>query len=206
MVQFEELSFHLEFFSLSLEHFILLSGELLRENLLLIDHDVQVLFRRDQLLVSVVAALLETDHFLARVLQESLSLSLRCHQELTIIHLAVKLSLKTLDGGRRRMAIALCLELLGPEADELFFEDFVLVTDPACFFMRLVALLPHRLDVALQVGSALLQNAHLLARRRLIVIESVHLVVVHFHIAGQVRAPTLVHADFFPQLRVLHLK
>jgi len=104
------------------------------------------------------------------------------------------------------MAIALCLELLGPEADELFFEDFVLVTDPACFFMRLVALLPHRLDVALQVGSALLQNAHLLARRRLIVIESVHLVVVHFHIAGQVRAPTLVHADFFPQLRVLHLK
>ena len=90
------------------------------------------------------------------------------------------------------MTIAFGLQLLGPEADELFLKVFVHHGDPSSLLLSLISLLPHRLDIKLQVLGAFLQDSDLLTSCRLVVVKSVHLVVVHLDVSGQVSHSALV--------------
>ena len=69
MAELKQLPFHLELLTLGLQKLVLLGGQFLRQDLLLIDHDVKVLFRRDQLPVLILPVFLKSDDLLASLLQ-----------------------------------------------------------------------------------------------------------------------------------------
>lgn len=73
-------------------------------------------------------------------------------------------------------------------------------------FLRFIALLPHRLNVQLERACPILQDSYLLTRCGLVVVEAMHLIVVHFDIASQICTPALVDTRLFTKLGVLHFK
>ncbi len=88
------------------------------------------------------------------------------------------------------MTITLSFELLGSEPDELFLEDFILMSDPSCLFLGLIALLAHRFYIHLERLSSILQDSDLLASCWLVIVQFVHLVVVHLNVTSQIDAST----------------
>ena len=67
-------------------------------------------------------------------------------------------------------------------------------------FLGLISLLTHRLYIQLKRLGPFLQNLDLLASCRLIVVQSMHLVVVHLHVASQICAFALINAYFLSLL------
>ena len=104
------------------------------------------------------------------------------------------------------MTVPFGLELLSSEANKLFLNDFIVMSDSASFFLGLIALASHGFDVHLERLSTLLEDSDLLTSRTRVSVQSVHLVVMHFNITRQIRAPALIHTDFFSKLSILHLK
>lgn len=105
MIQLEYLPFEGKFFSLALQQFVLLRGELFREDFLFVDHDVKVLLCRDHLPVDIVPGLLERDHFFTCFFVQPLHLALRRAEQVAVVDLAVKLCLKALDCGAGRVTV-----------------------------------------------------------------------------------------------------
>ena len=95
------------------------------------------------------------------------------------------------------MRVALGLKLLGSEADELLLDDLVLVGDAPGLLLGLVSLVAHRLDVELERLGTLLKDFNLLSCARLVIVEPMHLIIVHFNVASKIRASAFVHTDFF---------
>ena len=89
MTELKQLPLHLQLLALSLQKLVLLGRQLLRQDLLLIDHDVEVLLSGHQLPVLVLTVLLESDDLVASLLQQALSLVLSSQEELAIVHFAI---------------------------------------------------------------------------------------------------------------------
>ena len=104
------------------------------------------------------------------------------------------------------MTITLRLQLLRSEPNQLFLDYVVLVSNSSCLFLCFISLLAHRLDIEFERLGALLKDSHLLARTGRVVVQLMHLIVVHLDVTRQVRAPALVNTDFFSKLCRLHLE
>ena len=131
------------------------------------------------------------------LLVKSFHLSLGRAQQVTVVHLAIELRLQSLDRGGRRVTVSLCLQLLCAIAYELFLQDLVLMGDTPRLLLRLISLLTHVLHILLQRCGSLLQDSDLLTSCRLVIGQSMHLVVVHLDISGQVSTSTFIDTDFF---------
>ena len=69
MIQLKHLPLHLELLTLTLQELVLFRCQLFRQNLLFVDHDVEVLLSRDQLLVDIISSLLKRDDLLTLLLK-----------------------------------------------------------------------------------------------------------------------------------------
>ena len=147
----------------------------------------------------------QLEHLVLRGPVEALHLVFGSRQQIAVVHLAVQLRLQPLHGGCGGVRGALGLQLPCAEPDQLLLERLVLVRDAPRLLLSLVPLVSHRLAVELERLGALLQDFNLLACARLVIVEPMHLIIVHFNVASEVRASAFVHTDFFSQLCCLHL-
>lgn len=200
-----QLSFVINLFLLALKKFILLVSQLFGQYLLLVGEDVQVLLRGDQLLVHLVVSSLCSYQGLFFLLERLLEFTSLRHQKVDILLLAIQLSLQALDGCRRRGAVTLGLQLRSTQLNQFFLQSFVLMSNASDFFLGLVSLLSHGLNILHQTLNSLIQNLCLFCRKVVISVKFMHFVVVEFNVTSEVRATALKHADFFPELLVLQL-
>ena len=69
----------------------MLQREFLREHLLLVNHDVEILFGGDELLVDVISALFQANDLLLLFLVKTLHLILCGAKQVAVVHLTVEL-------------------------------------------------------------------------------------------------------------------
>ena len=70
--------------------------------------------------------------------------------------------------------------------------------------MGFVALLAHDLYISLEILDSLVEDLSLFASMGGVIVEFVHLIVVHFDITGQIGASAFENVDLLSKLDILH--
>lgn len=164
----EEFPFLVKLGPLHLLHLLLLGSQFLRQHLLLVVQDLEVLLGAQELVVVLGGLVLSREHLALLRLDDLLQLYLLVHYQFHVLLEPSELGLETGDGGSAGVLLAVLLESFSLELLHLGVNLFTLLGQSAIFEAYLCLFLVHLLKLVLKLLDSGLVMAYLASHATLV--------------------------------------